>query len=69
MLLASTGNFGPLELVVVLFLLFVVLSLFRVPSMIGRRLRSRPCPRCGQRVPVGELECGACDFDFRTIGA
>lgn len=30
---------------------------------------SRPCPRCGERVPNGVLDCEACGFDFRTIGA
>ena len=30
--------------------------------------RSRPCPRCGERVNKGELDCPYCEFDFRTIG-
>jgi drug/metabolite transporter (DMT)-like permease len=30
--------------------------------------RARPCPRCGERVAVGQLECPHCDFDFRSIG-
>lgn len=29
---------------------------------------TRPCPRCGRGVRVGELECAACGFDFRSIG-
>ena len=29
----------------------------------------RTCPRCGRSVPVGQLECEACGFDFRTIGS
>ena len=29
---------------------------------------TRPCPRCGERVAIGELDCPHCDFDFRTIG-
>ena len=29
----------------------------------------RACPRCGRAVPVGTLDCGACGFDFRTIGS
>ena len=28
----------------------------------------RPCPRCGQRVANGVLDCPHCGFDFRTIG-
>ena len=32
------------------------------------RLKSRPCPRCGNRVPVGVMSCEACGFDFTTIG-
>lgn len=28
------------------------------------RADSRPCPRCGHRVPVGILECAACGHDF-----
>src|SRR3954447_9892854 len=41
----------------------------------GVLLRSSPsrlvraCPRCGRAVPVGTLDCGACGFDFRTIGS
>lgn len=32
-------------------------------------LRTRPCPRCGERVWTGELDCRNCQFDFRTIGS
>lgn len=35
----------------------------------GERDSARPCPRCGQKVPVGQLDCTHCGFDFRTIGA
>jgi hypothetical protein len=28
----------------------------------------RPCPRCGEQVPNGVLNCEHCQFDFRTIG-
>lgn len=31
-------------------------------------MATRPCPRCGRRVAVGDLECPYCDFDFETIG-
>ena len=29
---------------------------------------TRPCPRCGKRVAVGQLDCPHCGFNFRTIG-
>lgn len=35
-------------------------------KVVGRR---RPCPRCGVGVPVGELDCPHCGFDFREIGS
>jgi len=31
--------------------------------------RDRPCPRCGEPVQNGVLDCPHCAFDFRTIGA
>jgi len=30
---------------------------------------SRPCPRCGEQVDNGVLDCTHCGFDFRTIGS
>ena len=60
------GNIGPLEI-------FILLVLFGsgalVVSSISRRLNSRPCLRCGERVPNGQLRCDACGFDFETIGS
>jgi len=35
----------------------------------GETRASRPCPRCGERVKNGVLDCPHCGFDFRTIGA
>jgi ribosomal protein L37E len=29
---------------------------------------SRPCPRCGERVQKGVMDCTNCGFDFRTVG-
>ena len=29
----------------------------------------RPCPRCGEGVQNGVLDCPHCGFDFRMIGA
>jgi hypothetical protein len=29
---------------------------------------SRPCPRCGERVMIGDMECPRCGFDFDSIG-
>jgi hypothetical protein len=65
-LATSVGDIGPLELVLLLLLLWLVFTLFR---RIGGRLTSRPCPRCGRRIQAGELECDSCGFDFRSIGA
>jgi xanthine/uracil permease len=30
-------------------------------------LQTRPCLRCGKRVPAGETVCSACDFDFASV--
>lgn len=30
---------------------------------------SRSCPRCGERVAKGKLDCQNCGFDFTMIGA
>lgn len=30
---------------------------------------ARPCPRCGEGVKNGVLDCPYCGFDFRTVGA
>jgi hypothetical protein len=49
----------------VLFLLYLLVRLITRWS----KPRSRGCPRCGQQVAVGELDCPGCGFDFRTIGA
>jgi len=46
----------------VLLLLLAVLFAITRPG-------SRPCPRCGQRVTNGVLDCPHCAFDFRTVGA
>ena len=32
----------------------------------GGRLDSRPCPRCGRRIPLGTYVCWSCGFDFRA---
>lgn len=31
----------------------------------GDRLDSRPCPRCGRRMPVGSYWCSGCGWEFR----
>jgi hypothetical protein len=36
---------------------------------VARRLRSRPCPRCGHRVEKGVVICRSCGFDFSTVGS
>jgi hypothetical protein len=50
-------GFGALILLLLLAALFWII-----------RPGSRPCPRCGQRVKNGVLDCPHCGFDFRTIG-
>lgn len=61
----AASNFGPTELLTVL----VVIG---IPTLVvvrlRRRLNSRPCPRCGERVANGALDCPQCQFDFRTVG-
>lgn len=61
---------GPLELVIVLLLVGLPLALVVMAVvLIARRANTRPCPRCGARVKQGVMLCGACGFDFSTIGA
>jgi Flp pilus assembly protein TadB len=36
--------------------------------LLQSRLRSRPCPRCGERVPNSVLLCSRCGFDFAQVG-
>ena len=35
--------------------------------LIYRYLQRPPCPRCGERVHLEQLECPYCEFDFRTL--
>ena len=51
-----------------LFGLFLLLALFEVRRIWLLLNTSRACPRCGDRVRIGELDCPRCGFDFRTIG-
>lgn len=46
----------------------LVIALALVAGAAMSRRRTRPCPRCGERVEVGSLDCPHCSFDFRTIG-
>ncbi len=34
---------------------------------IERFENTRPCPRCGERVVIGVMECQRCGFDFKSI--
>lgn len=49
--------------------LLVMLLLVALLLTVHQHSTGRPCPRCGQRVKVGVLDCPHCGFDFRTIGA
>jgi hypothetical protein len=60
----------PICAVIGLFLLInFELTADRATKAIQQRVAGRPCPRSGLPVPVGQLECEHCGFDFRTIGA
>jgi hypothetical protein len=48
-------------------LVLIIVAGFIGAGILGRlqdHLESRPCPRCGHRVPNGLVECSACSFDF-----
>lgn len=49
-------------------LLLALLALLALLLAVHSRSTSRECPRCGQRVKRGELDCPHCGFDFRAIG-
>ncbi len=38
-------------------------------ARLARAAVGRSCPRCGNRVKRGLLDCPSCGFDFRTIGS
>ncbi|MCA1572873.1 MAG: hypothetical protein LC798_21790 [Chloroflexi bacterium] len=48
-------------------LLALGLVVYEIVRMVRGRAASRPCPRCGRRVPVGVLDCAACEYDFRAV--
>jgi hypothetical protein len=61
---------GALEIAILVGILAaVVWVLLTVANRARAFVESRPCLRCGNRVPIGELDCPHCGFDFRTIGA
>ncbi|MDX6587221.1 MAG: hypothetical protein QOI31_1694 [Solirubrobacterales bacterium] len=58
------------QLLIVVFAIIGILVAWRlITSAIARSSGSRQCPRCGSEVPMGELDCESCGFDYRTIGA
>lgn len=61
---AGTG-IGVLAVLGMGFFGFVFLSLIWFMT----RPRGRPCPRCGEHVKKGVLECRSCGYDFQQIGA
>jgi hypothetical protein len=64
---AASGNMGqhPFRYGALFWAVTIGFGLYRWAA---ERAQTRPCPRCGQRVHVGVLDCDACGFDFRTIG-
>jgi hypothetical protein len=67
---------GALAVLVLLFIAPVVgviaLAVFLIAGIgmwVVEGRGSRQCPRCGEHVPNGVLDCEHCGFDFRTIGA
>jgi len=63
-IVAALGLGNTLALVLLILGVLAYVPLNRLQD----RAETRACPRCGGRVPVGELDCPHCDFDFRTIG-
>lgn len=49
-------------------ILGVAVALAVIAHAYGKQRPSRPCPRCGEKVEVGKLDCPHCGFDFGTIG-
>jgi len=47
---------------------FAVLVIAALVFWVSGEGSGRPCPRCGEQVPNGELTCAHCAFDFNTIG-
>lgn len=56
---------SPVAGLIALVVALIVAAIFFATDRSG----SRPCPRCGERVENGVLDCPHCEFDFRTIGA
>jgi hypothetical protein len=64
---------APDAFILAVFIVAIAIVVIGVPLVILRisqRLRwltqTRPCPRCGERVVKGNLQCDACGFDFAT---
>ncbi len=51
----------------VLFIGIAVMGLLALISL-ATRPAVRPCPRCGNKVRAGYMNCWSCGFDFSTIG-
>lgn len=65
------STFGWVVACIVLWIAYfpLYLSARRKVPLKSEARASRPCPRCGERVKNGVLDCPHCGFDFRTIGA
>ena len=60
---AGTG-IGVVLLFFVWFIGFIILSVIWFMT----RPKGRNCPRCGENVKKGRMECPSCGFDFKTVG-
>jgi hypothetical protein len=61
----AAGGLGVALVLFIGFFGFVFLALIWFMT----RPRTRPCPRCGEDVKKGRMECKKCGFDFTTIGS
>jgi hypothetical protein len=61
--------FGWVVACIILWIAYFPLYLHARNNVPLKRDAGRPCPRCGEDVQKGILDCPHCQFDFRTIGA
>jgi hypothetical protein len=61
--------FGWVVACILLWIAYFPLYLHARNNVPLKRDAGRPCPRCGEDVQKGVLDCPHCGFDFGTIGA